>query len=100
MEVGQRVEGRNFCGGARSHTLNPPMIMSNSPPEAKSFRPVSMLFRNWNIFFFFFFSNRRSAGVNACPDNSVWTTQLIDFRSQRQRESRCSALDLNAQPPT
>ena len=39
-------------GTARSHTLTPPMIISRSPPEANSFRPLSTCFKTCNIFFF------------------------------------------------
>src|SRR5580658_11098598 len=44
------IQYQMVSGTARSHTLTPPMIISRSPPDANSFRPVSTLFRICNIF--------------------------------------------------
>jgi len=67
MVVWRTIQCQSLSGTARNQTLTPPMIISSSPPEANSFRPVSILFKDSNIFLF---SNRHETGVfhgQKCP---------------------------------
>ena len=41
-----------LSGTARNQTLTPPMIISNNPPDANAFSPVSIRFKRSNIFHF------------------------------------------------
>ena len=46
------IQCPRLSGIARSHTLTSPMIISRSPPEANSFRPLNTPFRICSIFIF------------------------------------------------